>query len=163
MKNIGIYYGSTTGTCESLPNKIASAFGLSSTHVKSASEFNASAASCDVLLLGTSTWGEGDIQDDWYPVLDTLKGLDLTGKLVAIFGCGDSASYPDSFCGGMRELYDAAKAAGATMVKGLDASEYSCSGSSAIVDGTFVGLAIDEDNEPGKTDGRIAAWIKGFN
>lgn len=162
MKNIGIYYGSTTGTCEGLAGRIASALGVDSANVRSAADFNADAADRDALVLGTSTWGEGDVQDDWYGRLDTLKGMNLAGKTVALFGCGDSMGYPDSFCGGMKALYDAAKAAGARIVGAVNASEYSCGDSQAIVDGKFVGLALDEDNEPDKTDARIAAWAAGL-
>lgn len=156
MAKIKLYYGSTTGTCEDLARRIAGALGTSD--VKSAADLGADAADCDLLVLGTSTWGEGDVQDDWYSALETLKGLDLKGKKAAIFGCGDSCSYPDSFCGGMKALYDAVKEAGAEVVGAVDASDYSFGSSAAVADGKFAGLALDEVNEPEKTDGRIAAW-----
>ena len=35
------------------------------------------------LILGTSTWGAGEMQDDWYDGIKTLKGADLSGKTVA--------------------------------------------------------------------------------
>lgn len=157
MKKTVIYYGSTTGTCEDLAGRIGSALGVSD--VKSAAEFGADAADYDVLVLGTSTWGEGDVQDDWYDALDTLKGLNLSGKTVAIFGCGDSQSYPDSFCGGMKAIYDAAVEAGATVLEGPSTEGYSFSSSNAVVNGKFVGVALDEVNEPEKTDARLAPMI----
>ena len=156
MKAI-VYFGSTTGTCEDLANRIADALG--GADVKNAAEFSSDAMEYELILLGTSTWGEGDVQDDWFEALETLKGLDLTGKKVALFGCGDSMSYPDTFCGGMKALYDAAIEAGATVEGGVDASEYDFSESAAVIDGKFVGLALDEMNEADKTDDRIAAWI----
>ena len=55
-------------------------------------------AGYDTLLLGSSTWGSGDLQDDWYDGIETLKGADLAGKKIALFGCGDSSSYSDTFC-----------------------------------------------------------------
>lgn len=158
MKKTVIYYGSTTGTCEDIANRIASSLGVS--EVKSASEFDQDAATYDVLVLGTSTWGYGDIQDDWCDKLDTLKGLDLSGKTVAIFGCGDSAGYPDTFCAGMKALYDAAVATGAAVLEGVPAGGYSFDGSDAVVDGKFVGVAIDEMNEPDKTGDRLAQMIE---
>jgi len=151
-----IYYGSTTGTCEDIAARIAEALG--GADVKNASEFGAEAADYDLILLGTSTWGEGELQDDWYDSVETLRGLDLAGKKVAVFGCGDSDSYPDSFCGGMKSLYDAALETGATLVGAVDASDYSYGSSEAVVDGQFIGLALDEVNESDKTDDRIAAW-----
>lgn len=156
MKKAVVYYGSTTGTCEDLANRIASKLGISD--VKNVQDFGADAAGYDVLVLGTSTWGAGDLQDDWAAAVDTLKSLDLKGKTVAIFGCGDSQGFSDTFCGGMKALYDAAVEAGATVVGQVDAAGYSYDSSDAVVDGKFVGLALDEVNEPDKTDDRIDAW-----
>jgi len=152
-----IYYGSTTGTCEDLANRIAAAIG--GADVKNASEIGAEAADYDLILLGTSTWGDGELQDDWYDAVETLKGLPLSGKKVAVFGVGDSDGYPDTFCGGMKALYDAALEAGAELVGSVDASDYSYADSASVVDGKFVGLALDETNEADKTDDRIAAWV----
>jgi flavodoxin I len=30
-----------------------------------------------------------------------LKNANLSGKTIALFGCGDSESYSDTFCDGM--------------------------------------------------------------
>lgn len=157
MKKTIVYYGSTTGTCEELANRIASALGVSD--VKSAAELGQDATEFDTLVLGTSTWGDGDIQDDWYDALKTLESLDLKGKNVAIFGCGDSMSYPDTFCDGMKVIYDAAVSAGATVVEGPSVDGYAFGSSKAVVNGKFVGVAIDEANEADKTDERLAPMI----
>jgi flavodoxin I len=113
----------------------------------------------DNILLGTSTWGGGELQDDWYDGVKTIRQTNLSGKKVAIFGCGDSASYSDSFCSGMKELYDAAQAAGATLVGEVSTEGYTYDDSEAVVDGKFVGLALDEENEGDKTEARIDAWL----
>ncbi len=156
MKNTAIYYGSTTGTCEDIANRIANALGI---EAKNVSDMGADAASYDVLVLGTSTWGDGDLQDDWYAGVETLKGLDLKGKTVAIFGVGDSAGYSYTFCGGMRAIYDAAIEAGATVLAGPAKDGYTFDDSAAVIDGKFVGVALDEANEPEKTDDRLAPMI----
>ena len=41
MKNIGIFYGSSTGTCEDLASRIAEALGVSSSNVYSADKLDA--------------------------------------------------------------------------------------------------------------------------
>lgn len=159
MKPTIVVYGSTTGTCEDLAGRIAGKLGVSD--VISAADLDAAKiAGADNLILGTSTWGEGEVQDDWYSALDVIKGADLKGKTVAVFGCGDSVSYADSFCGGMSELYNAAKAAGATLIGEVPADGYTFDASSAVVDGKFVGLALDDVNESDLTDGRIDAWVE---
>ena len=59
----------------------------------------------------------------------------------------------------MKELYDAAIEAGANVLPGVSADEYNYDDSEAVVDGKFVGLALDDVNEDDKTEGRIDAWI----
>ena len=153
-----VVYGSSTGTCEAIAAKIAERIGAEAINV---SDLTADViAENDNLLIGTSTWGAGELQDDWYDGVDTLKGADLSDKVVAVFGCGDSASYSDTFCGAMKELYDAAKAGGATVVGEVDIDGYTFDDSDAVVDNKFVGLAIDDINEDDKTDSRIDAWIE---
>ena len=156
-----VVYGSSTGTCEAIAGKIAEKLGVEAINV---SDLAADViAENDNLLIGTSTWGAGELQDDWYDGVDTLNGADLSGKVVAVFGCGDSASYSDTFCGAMKELYDAAKAGGATVVGEVDIDGYTFDDSDAVVDNKFVGLALDDINEDDKTDGRIDAWLEQIN
>lgn len=156
-----VVYGSSTGTCEAIAGKIAEKLGVEAINV---SDLTADViVENDNLLIGTSTWGAGELQDDWYDGVDTLKGADLSGKVVAVFGCGDSASYSDTFCGAMKELYDAAKAGGATVVGEVDIDGYTFDDSDAVVDNKFVGLALDDINENDKTDGRIDAWLEQIN
>ena len=114
----------------------------------------------DNLILGTSTGGAGELQDDWYDGINQLKSVGLSGKTVALFGCGDAESYPDTFCGGMKELYDAAKEAGANVLEGVSTEGYTFDDSDAVVDGKFVGLALDDVNEDDKTEERIDAWLE---
>ena len=97
---------------------------------------------------------------NWYDGLKALKGSDISGKTIAIFGCGDSSSYSDTFCGGMAEIYNTAKDGGAKVVGAVDASDYTFDGSEAVIDGQFVGLALDNDNEEYKTAERIDKWIE---
>lgn len=86
------FYGSTTGTTESVAGRIADVLGISSADVHDVSKLTAELVSgYEVLLLGTSTWGDGELQDDWYDGVKVLKGMDLSDKLVGLFGCGDSS------------------------------------------------------------------------
>ena len=157
MKKTIVVFGSSTGTCEGIARDIAAKLGTEAVNV---SDLTADViAENENLILGTSTWGAGEVQDDWYDGLKTLKAADLSGKTVALFGCGDSASYSDTFCGGMAEIYNAVKQAGANVVGAVDASEYSYDDSEAVIDGQFVGLALDNDNEESKTAACIDVWI----
>lgn len=158
MKKTVIIYGSTTGTCEDLAGRIAAKLGVD--NVINVTDFNDSViADNDNLILGTSTWGAGEVQDDWYDGIKVIKGADLSGKTVALFGCGDSESYADTFVGGLAEIYNAAKEAGANIIGAVPTDGYTFDDSEAVVDGKFVGLALDEVNEDNKTDERIDVWV----
>lgn len=160
MNSTCIVYGSSTGTCQDLASRIATKLGVDSANV-----FDAGSISADQLnefqnlILGTSTWGAGEMQDDWYEGVKALKAANLAGKTVALFGCGDCEGYSDTFCGGMGELYQAVKAAGANIVGTVATDGYTYDDSEAVVDGKFVGLALDDVNEDDKTDARIDAWV----
>ena len=160
MKQTAIVYGSTSGNCENIANKIDAALGIDSANVFTASQLDASKiASFDNLLLGSSTWGSGDLQDEWYDGIEVIKSSDLSGKTVAVFGCGDSSGFSTTYCDAMGTLYEAAKAAGADMIGAVSTDGYTFDDSTAVADGKFVGLALDEDNESHLTDTRIAAWV----
>ena len=160
MKKTGIFYGSSTGTCEDLANQIADKMGVAASDVHSADKLSADLVKeYDLLILGTSTWGDGELQDDWYDGIKVLKSADLSFKSIALFGCGDSESYCDTFCDGMGILYEDLKDSGCRFLGNrVHPADYSFSSSIAIVDGTFVGLALDEVNESDKTARRIEDW-----
>ena len=160
MKKTGIFYGSSTGTCEDLANQIADKMGAAASDVYSADKLSADLVKeYDLLILGTSTWGDGELQDDWYDGIKVLKSADLSFKSIALFGCGDSESYCDTFCDGMGILYEDLKDSGCSFIGNKVGTDgYSFSSSIAVVNGAFVGLALDEVNESDKTAERIDNW-----
>ena len=157
MKKTVVVYGSSTGTCEAIAEKIGAKLGAEVLNVQ---DLTADiVAANENLILGTSTWGAGELQDDWYDGLKVLQSADLKGKVVALFGCGDCESYGDTFVGGIGELYDGIKDSGARFVGSVSTDGYTFDDSAAVVDGQFVGLPLDDVNEDNMTDGRIEAWI----
>ena len=157
MNTTIVVYGSSTGTCEAIAEKIAQKLGCEAIDVQN---LTADVVSNNQnLILGTSTWGAGELQDDWYDGLKVLQGADLSGKTIALFGCGDCESYGATFVGGIGELFNALKSSGARFVGAVDVDGYTFGDSEAVVDGKFVGLPLDDVNEDDKTDTRIEAWI----
>ena len=136
MDKVHVIYGSTTGMTEAVANKIAEALGAQAFNVNAA---DSSAFDAELLILGSSTWGIGDLQDDWAAKLDEVKG-NFAGKKVAVFGLGDSQGFADSFCVAAETIANAAKDAGAALVGDI--------------------LKLDDTNEADQTDGKIAAWIE---
>ncbi len=161
MKKIAIIYGSTTDNTRDAAEKIAEKLSEFSPQLKdvakcSVDDFTAA----DCLILGTSTWGAGDLQDDWYDVIPKLKTVDLSDKIVALFGLGDASSYSDTFVDGMGELYEFFAEKGCKIVGFVATAEYTFDDSRAVLGDEFVGLPLDADNESDLTDERIAAWVE---
>ncbi len=155
----GIFYGSTTGNTENAANLICEQ--ISGSHAAPIGEMQrANLESCDLLFLGASTWGLGELQDDWVDALSMLSGSNLKGKMVALFGLGDQASYPGTFVDGIRDLHDAAVEAGATVVGLCSAAGYDFQDSTALIGDKFLGLPLDEENQSDLTDERIQTWVE---
>ena len=101
----GIFYGSTNGNTADAAQKIQKSFNAECHDVGKLNNADALNA-YDFLILGTSTWYDGDLQDDWDSFLSHLKSADLKGKTVALFGMGDQEGYGSDYVSGMRQIYD---------------------------------------------------------
>lgn len=158
---VGLFYATQTGNTETVAGKIAEAAGVEAGDI---SEIGAEdLAGYDGLIVGCPTWNTGADEyrsgTAWDDIIDEVKDVDLSGKPVAVFGCGDSGAYGDNFCDGIEELHEVFKAAGAKLIGYVDASAYSHSESKSEQGGKFLGLPLDEDNESDLTDDRVAAWV----
>ena len=79
MANIHILYGSTTGATEAAAQQLAALLGAEAKPIAAASPEDFEA---DLLILGSSTWGYGELQDDWalvYPSLSLLVTRSVPG------------------------------------------------------------------------------------
>lgn len=160
MAKIGIYYGSTTGNTQEVAEEIAKKLDVAKVDLHDVSNASADFSAYDTILFGSSTLGMGDLQDDWDSFIDKVKAADLSGKKVAIFGCGDSSSYSDTFCDAVGKIYDVVKDKGCQIIGQVNPEGYTYDSSEALVNGQFVGLLIDNDNESDQTDQRIACWVE---
>lgn len=156
---IGIYYGSTTGNTATAASQIGVELqALGEVEVKNIADVGLGALnSCDLLILGASTWGLGEMQDDW-DGLETLQGVDLSGKKVAVFGTGDQEGYGDTFVDAIGMLADAVEKVGGTLIGLWPTEGYEFTGSVAQRSDYFAGLALDDDNQPSLTADRIKTW-----
>ncbi len=155
-----IIYGSTTGNTEAAANSLKDALApLGEVSVCSVTDGFGDAADADLVLLGSSTWGIGEMQDDWIGCED-LSGLDLSGKHVAVFGTGDQTCYTDTFVDAIGILAESAQKAGGKLIGQWPTEGYCFSGSTATREDKFVGLVLDEDNQSGLTDERITKWAE---
>ncbi|ASC94511.1 flavodoxin [Sulfurospirillum diekertiae] len=154
---IAIFYGSTNGNTADVALKIQKRLNTDIYDVGKLKNGD-DLAKYDLLILGTSTWYDGDLQDDWDSFMSHLKVADLRGKTVALFGLGDQESYGSDYVSGMRLIYDMVVEKGANVIGSWEDEGYSYESSASVMDGKFVGLALDEENQNELTDGRIETW-----
>lgn len=161
MAQIGIFFGSTEGNTERVVNQVMNALGGESV----AALHNVNSATADDmqpytnLILACPTWEIGQLQEDWDSFIDEVENVDYTGKKVTFLGCGDADGYPDTFQDALGIIYDRIKDKGATFVGTWPTEGYNFEASKGVIDGKFLGLAIDEDNQKDMTAGRIEKWV----
>jgi len=157
MLKTAIIYGSSVGNTRFVAEKIHAALPEADLIAADKAKIK-DLQNYDFFILGTSTWGVGQLQDDFETFVENFLTLDLSGKTIALFGLGDQQTYPDTFCDGMGKLYELLAAKNPRFIGQWSDDDYDFSESLALKDGMFVGLPLDEDNEPDLTDGRIAVW-----
>lgn len=155
-----IFYASNTGAtadiAEQISNKLGGIpfFDIADSGITTIDEY-------DKLILGTCTWGDGELPDDWLDIFNELGKVDFSNKTVALFGLGDQESYEDNYLDAVGILYNRVFQNGAKVVGfwAID-EEYYYENSLAVQDGKFVGLALDEDNQDELTVDRINQWCE---
>ncbi len=158
---IAIVWGSTQGSTESAAEALREQLGGLVVAVHNVVDVSAAQMhEYDVLLLGASTWDIGELQYDWADRLPDLEELDWTGRYVAFFGCGDAVGYADTFVDVFGILWEVLGESGANLLGTwpVEGCEFTASRSLCENDTKFIGLPIDDDNDPELTDDRIAAW-----
>merc|ERR1719159_915083 len=90
---VGLFFGTQTGKTEEAASMIATETGLEAQTIDDISA--ADLAGFDGIIAGVPTWHTGaDEQRSgtaWDDYLEEIRGLDMGGKPVAIFGMGDQA------------------------------------------------------------------------
>ena len=119
MANVVVIYGSTTGNTEELAGRVAAGLKNGGVDVTVKNVTDASTddlAGYDAIVFGCSTWGAGELQDDFIDFHEEMGDVSLQGKKAAIFGPGDSEDYPDTFCEAVNTLEDTVTKCGAEII-----------------------------------------------
>ena len=163
MAKIGLFYGSNDGHTEAVADRIKAAFDAYEPDMVSVANIAHTTvediARWDKLIFGIPTWNIGLLQDDWYIFFPNLDQLDLTGKIVAIFGLGDEYEYSSTFLDAVGTLADKVMDRGGDLIGLWPAKGYEFETSLALDGEYFLGLALDEDHHPELTDARIKTWV----
>lgn len=165
MKKVAIVYWPKGGNVESVAQRIFDRFDESEADIYDVESFDVTKVNdYENLIVGGSTTGSETWEDvtptnKWSVLLKALENDRLKGKKVAIFGLGDQVLWPENFVDSMIVIKKEFDKRGAEIVGSWPTDGYDYTDSDSVVDGKFVGLAIDEDQQPEKTDERIEKWI----
>lgn len=166
MRKIGLFYGPAGGSVEKVARYISERIGADKVDLYKVSEVDVSILnqySCVIMglsTLGKHTWQSDYEQKDWDEFIPKVKGMDLSGKRVAIFGLGDHIGYANHFVDAIGDLAEAIIPTGIELVGQCSTHGYDYNESRAEVDGVFLGLPLDEDFEPEKTEERVNNWLQ---
>ncbi len=161
MAQIGIVYGSTTGNTTKYAEMMLQLLGKERADLIDISQAVAEdLARYPNLILGISTWGYGDVQDDWNNKMALLQEVNLQKKRIALFGLGDQEAYPSTFLDAMGTLYEVLVDCGATPIGAWSTEGYNFDASTAMLKNQFVGLALDEENQKDKNAVRVETWLQ---
>eukprot|EP00934_Nitzschia_sp_Nitz4_P003343 Nitzschia sp. Nitz4//scaffold328_size19456//99//626//NITZ4_008715-RA/size19456-processed-gene-0.13-mRNA-1//-1//CDS//3329547956//3333//frame0 len=142
LNSVGVFYGTCTGTTEKVATLLADEIGGNLCDISDADKNEI--LQHDSLMFGAPTFNHGDedhisgtAMDDF--LYGMLQEMDLSGKKVAIFGCGDGDGYCDSYCDSTGEMYDMISAKGCEMFGKTSTEGYLYETSKAERDGEFIG------------------------
>jgi flavodoxin I len=161
---IGLFFGSTNGNTAAVAQMIQEEFAIQAAisvelfdvadyYLEEMLEF-------DYLILGIPTWDIGQLQRDWEAIIEEFDNVNLQGKRAALFGLGDQIGYPDTFGDAVFFLADKLQSQGATLAGKWPTAGYTFTNSWARVDGSFLGLMLDEDNQSDLTQVRVQTWVR---
>lgn len=163
-KQIAVLYGPTGGSTEKVAKLIQEKLSEEKCILIPVMEANIDSLNhfdniiFGVSTIGTHTWSDSN-SPDWDAFILKLRKANLTGKTVAIFGLGDQVAYANNFVDDMKLVYNVVIENGAKHVGSWPTDDYDFNESESVVDGKFVGLAIDEDHQSEFTPNRVNNWI----
>lgn len=164
MAAVGIFVGSSTGATQEVAEMLEELFeGSELINMEEDYDDPDQFEDFEVLLIGSSTWGQGDPQRDWVDPLMSLEDEtpDMSGKKVAFFGAGDQDTHGEEFISALSRFKELFSKLGADTEYGYWPTEgYTYKFSAAEKDGKFVGLAIDKINQEDLTEDRVSSWAQ---
>lgn len=164
MPKIGLFYGSKRGDTadaaeqiQKIFNKIekdlVDVYNVKKVELTKLEEY-------DKIILGSSTWEDGELQLHWKRAFPQMDEIDLSGKQVAVFGLGNQSEFSTTFQSAMGTLARKARERGAELVGFWPIDGYDFMESPAVEDDMFLGLPLDNTNQYEMTEDRISSWVE---
>jgi flavodoxin I len=160
MEKIGLFYSFNSNKTRQIAEKIAAEFAENevvkiNAEILTEQEF----LSFKNYILGVPTWFDGELPNYWDEFVPALEDLDLSGKTVALFGLGDQKNYPENFSDALGTLARLLEKCGARLIGETSVEGYDFESSIAMQGNKFVGLVLDQENQPRLTSERVKKWV----
>lgn len=162
MTKIGLLYSFKTKKTSQIAQKILKAIGKHETvdEIDVDTIDEKTFLSYDFLILGISTWFDGELPNYWDEFVPALEDMNLKGKKIAVFGVGDQIGYPENFGDAVGLLIEILDESGATIIGETSTNGYFFESSKALRDGKFLGLILDYENQANLNNSRVEQWVK---
>lgn len=172
MAKVGIFFGTSTGSTETVADMIKENFGDDAEGPFDIEALEGSVKDnfekYDALVVGTPTWNTGAETErsgtGWDEIYySKLPELNLKGKKVAVFGLGDQVSYAENYADATGELHDVFEGLGCQMMGYTSTEGYEHESSKSVRGDKFCGLLCDMVNQEDKSEERVKNWVQQLN
>lgn len=162
VDRIGLFVGSDTGNTEEIAQKLMDQWKISEIELIEASSMTVEDYDrFQIIIIGLSTWYDGELQSDFEGFFEDFKTIDFSGKAVAMFGLGDQTGYAEFFVDGLGILGEIIQQNGGYLFGMWPNEGYEFDESKGLYSPEqFYGLALDFENQEELNDERLAAWIQ---
>lgn len=164
MKKIALLYWAPGGNVEKAARQIRDQLGKDRVFMAHLAEFELDTLDeYEALIFGCATigaevWQEAKADNKWNEFFLKTENTSFKNKQFALFGLGDQILYPDNFVDSLGFLKNEIEKRDGKIVGRWPTEGYTFIGSEGAADGTFFGLALDEDQQEHMTADRIKAW-----
>jgi len=168
MAKVGIFFGTSTGSTETVADLLAEEFGDDAEGPFDIETLEGPVkdffGKYDALVVGTPTWNTGADSERSGTGWDELyygpmQEFKLDGKKVAVFGLGDQISYAENYADATGELHDVFEGLGCQMMGYTSQEGYEHEDSKAIRGDKFCGLLCDAVNQEELSEERVQNWV----
>jgi flavodoxin I len=166
MKKTVLLYWAPGGNVEIAARQIYREFGTNELEIADVASFDVNRLNdfenfiFGGATIGADVWTDAKRSNRWNEFFVRAEKISIAGKKVALFGLGDQVLYPDHFVDTLGYLKEFVDKKGAQLVGKWPVDGYEFTDSEGVIDGMFVGLALDEDQQPELTPSRVEAWVK---
>jgi len=161
MSKTAIIYSFHTQKSKKVAEKVIEAYGKDKIEAVNAEELTKGIIEkYDNFIVSAPTWFDGELPNYWDEFIPDLEEMDLSKKTFAIFGLGDQKGYPENFCDAIGLLASTLEECDAKIVGHTPVEGYTFESSKAQRGNEFVGLLIDQENQPRLTKDRVAKWVE---